>query len=182
MNSPDFHIYYWADIGVAAITYGIDIRRISIGNQEGVDGEALLEPITKFCDLNVGLDFYKALEVDNYATVLLSGSAASFIRVKDGRRHLQRCYGDAGLEMSFLREVWQCLQREPDRAAAIICGSLGEYDDGDVEATAARLWCRAVRMLRQPKQYDQLKRLACRLFEVKEMAGRDVRDLLTPND
>ena len=80
--------------------------------------------------------------------------------------------------MKFLREVWQCLQQEPDRAVAIICVSLGEYDDGDVEATARRLWTRAVRMLRQKEAYQQLKSLANRLMKVKQMTGEEVRQLI----
>ena len=125
MSYPDFHIYYWAGIGVVAVKYGIEVQRISIGDENGLGGEAVLEPIGKWCSLNVGLDYFKAMQVENYATALLAGSAASFIRVQDQRCHLKRSLGDAGLEMKFLREVWQCLQREPDRAVAIICGSLG---------------------------------------------------------
>ena len=86
--------------------------------------------------------------------------------------------GEAGLEMKFLREVWQCLQREPDRAVAIICGSLGEYDDGDIEATTRRLWHRAVRLLRQDVPYLQLKSLAKRLMTVKQMTGEEICRLL----
>jgi hypothetical protein len=177
MSAPDYHIYYWAGIGVVAVKYGIQIRRISIGT-DGVDGEAALEPIGKFCNLNVGQDFYRAIEVENYVTALLAGSAASFIRVQDQRCNLKRSYGDAGLELKFLHEVWQCIQREPDRAAAIIFGSLGAYDDGDVEATTQRLWHRAVRVLRQELHYDQLRALSKRLMEAKQMAGEEVRRLL----
>ena len=154
------------------------MQRISICDQNGVNGEAVLEPIGKWCSLNVGLDYFKAMQVENYATALLAGSAASFIRVQDHRCHLKRSLGDAGLEMKFLREVWQCLQREPDRAVSIICGSLGDYDDGDVEATTRRLWNRAVRVLRQKPQYEQLKLLAKRLMAVKQMDGEEVHRLL----
>ena len=41
MSSPDFHIYYWAGIGVSAIKYGIEVQRISIGDENGLDGEAV---------------------------------------------------------------------------------------------------------------------------------------------
>jgi hypothetical protein len=177
MSSPDFHFYYWAGIRVIAVKYGIEVQRISIGDQNGLNGEAVLEPVGKWCNLNVGLNYFKAMQVENYATTLLAG-AASFIRVQDQRCHLRRSFGDAGLEIKFLREVWQCLQREPDRAAAIICGSLGEYDDGDVEATARRLWTRAVRLLRQKVQYQQLKSLATQLMTVKQMTGEEVCRLL----
>jgi hypothetical protein len=178
MPSTDFHFYYWAGIAVVAVKYDIDVVQISIGDELGIDGEVQLEPIGKCCNLNVGLDFFQALEVENYATALLAGSAASFIRVQERRCHLKRSYGNAGLEMKFLREVWECLQREPDRAVAIICGSLGEYDDGDVQATTQRLWHRAVRVLRQEKHKQQLRLLATRLMEVKQMTGEEVRQLL----
>lgn len=174
MSSPDFHIYYWAGIGVSAIKYGIEVQRISIGDENGLDGEAVLEPIAKWCSLNVGLDYFKAMQVECYATTLLAGSAASFIRVQDQRCHLKRSLGDDGLEMKFLREVWQCLQREPDRAVAIICGSLGEYDDGDIEATTRLLWNRAVRLLRGDVAYQQLKSLANQLMTVKKMTGEEI--------
>jgi hypothetical protein len=174
MTTSDFHIYYWAGIGVSAVKYGIGIHRISIGDDHGLDGEAVLEPVGNWCDLNVGLDYFKAMQVENYISTLLAGSAASFIRVQDQRCHLKRSLGDAGLEMKFLREVWHCLQREPDRAVAIICGSLGAYDDGDVEATTQRLWHRAARLLRQPTHHQQLKCLAQRLSETRQMAGEDV--------
>ncbi len=81
------------------------MQRISIGDENGLDGEAILEPIGKWCNLNVGLDYLKAMQVENYATALLAGSAASFIRVQDQRCHLKRSLGDAGLEMKFLHEV-----------------------------------------------------------------------------
>ena len=80
--------------------------------------------------------------------------------------------------MKFLSEVWQCLQREPDRAVSIICGSLGEYDGGDIEATTRRLWNRAVRLLRQEATYQQLKSLANQLMTVKQMTGEEVYRLL----
>jgi hypothetical protein len=178
MSSPDFHVYYSAGIGVVAAKYGIEVQRISIGDENGLDGEVVLEPIGELCSLNVGLDYFKAMQVENYSTTLLAGSAASFIRVQDQRCHLKRSLGDAGLEMKFLREVWQCLQREPDRAVAIICGSLGAYDDGDIEATTRRLWNRAVRLLRQDVTYLHLKSLANQLATVKQMTGEELCRLL----
>ena len=176
MPAPDYRIH-WAGIGVIAHKYGIQIRRISIGN-DGVDGEAALEPIEKCCSVNVDEDFFRAIEIENYATALLAGSAASFIRVQDQRCHLKRSYGDAGLELKFLHEVRQCIQREPDRAAAIIFGSLGADDDGNVEATTQRLWHRAVRVLRQQVHYQQLRLLSTRLMVVKQMTGDEVLQLL----
>src|SRR4051812_17214431 len=140
MSSLDFHVYYWAGIGVVAVKNDIEVRRISIGDEKGLNGEAILQPLENRYSLNVGLNYFKAMQVEDYVTTLLAGSAASYIRVHDQRGHLKRSLGDTGLELRFLREVWQCLQREPDRAAAIICGCLGSYDDGDVEATALRLW------------------------------------------
>jgi hypothetical protein len=80
--------------------------------------------------------------------------------------------------MSYLREAWQCSQREPDRAIAIICGSLGAYDDGDVEATTRRLWDRAVRLLRAPTQHARLCLLAKELRSARRLSGKDVRRLL----
>ncbi len=120
------------------------------------------------------------MQVEDYATTLLAGSAASFLRVESQRCPLKRSLGDAGLEMRFLREVWQCLQREPDRAVSLICGSLGAFDDGDVEATTLRLWRRAIHLLRQEPQADQLKRLARRLSEVRHLSGDQVSRLLKP--
>jgi hypothetical protein len=159
MSFPDFHLYYRAGIGVA-LKHGIEVKRISMDDEIGLDGESILEPIGESRSMNVGLDHSKAMQVESYATTLLAGSAASFIRVQGQCCHLKRSFGDAGLEMKFLREVWQCLQREPDRAVAIICGSLGDYDDGDVEATTRRLWTGAVRILRHKTQYEHLKLLA----------------------
>ncbi len=178
MSSADFHVYYWAGIGVIANKYGIEVRRLSIGDQHGLNGEARLDPIGKWCSLDVGLNYFKAMQVENYVTTLLAGSAASYIRVQDQRSQIKRSFGEAGLESKFLREVWQCVQREPDRAVAIIAGSLGAYDDGDVEATTIRLWRRAVRIFRQQAQYEQLELLASELTRSRELNGDKIRDLL----
>jgi hypothetical protein len=118
------------------------------------------------------------MQVEDYATTLLAGSAASCIREQDRRCHLKRSLGDAGLELSYIRQVWQCLRREPDRAVSIICGSLGHYDDGDVEATTLRLWRRAVRVLRHDVQYQHLKTLVKKLLISKQMSGDEIYRLL----
>jgi len=170
----DYHAFYWAGIAVTAFKFGIKLQRLSIGDKDGLHGEAELEPVTEWCDLDVGMNSFKASAVEDYATTLLAGSAASFIRAQDERHHLKRSLGDAGLKMKFERQVWECVRREPDRAVALICGSLGSFDDGDVEATTQRLLERAVRTLRQPKQNQQLKRLAQKLLRVKLMTDRDI--------
>jgi hypothetical protein len=72
---------------------------------------------------------FKAAKVEDYATTLLAGSAASYIHVQDKRCRLKRSFGEAGLEMKFLRQLSQSVQREPDRAIAIIRGSLGVQSD-----------------------------------------------------
>jgi hypothetical protein len=61
MSSPDIHVYYWAGIGVVATTYGIEVQRISIGDGNCAIGEAILEPVAKWCNLSVGLDYFKAM-------------------------------------------------------------------------------------------------------------------------
>lgn len=108
----------------------------------------------------------------------MAGSAASFVRVQEKRCHLKRSFGDAGVELQFLRDVWQCFQREPDRAVGIIFGSLGAYDNGDVEATTKRLWHRAVRVLREKPHFQQLKLLAGQLEKLKQMSGEEILALL----
>jgi hypothetical protein len=174
MNSPNSQVYYWAGIGVVAFKYAIRVVRIAIDDADESRGEAVLEPIGRWRNPDVGMDYYKTMLVENYATALLAGSAASFIRTQDQRCDLKRSLGDAGLEERYLREVGQCRQRESDRAIAIIFGSLGAYDDGNVEATTRRLWHRAVRVLRQKEQYEQLKLLAKRLLEVKRMSWEEL--------
>jgi hypothetical protein len=167
------------ELGEERSKFGIEVRHISAGDEVGLDGEASLEPVTEWCDLDVGLNPFKAAAVEDYATTLLSGSAAAFIRVQDQRHLSKRSIDDAGLDLEFLRQVWQCLQPEPDRAIAIICGSLGSVDDGDVETTTRRLWHRAVRILRQRQYYWQLQRLARHLREVEKMSGTEVLQFLS---
>jgi hypothetical protein len=178
MAEQDFRAYYWAGIAVLAIKSDIEIECLDVGDANGLNGKAILEPISS-SDMDVGLNSWKARKVEDYVTTLLAGSAASFIRVLGRRGHLKRSLGDAGLEMRFLREVWQCFQPEPDRAMAIICGSLGKYDDGDAEATFKRLWHRAVRILRQPQHDQQIKLLAKHLLCVKRMTGEEVHRLIS---
>ena len=111
-------------------------------------------------------------------TALLAGSAASFLRAQEQRCQIKRSLGDAGLEMKFLREIWQCLQPEPDRAVAIVCGSLGKFDDGDAEATIRRLWHRAIRLLRQTAIRAKLDRLTRELERTGRLTGDKVERLL----
>jgi hypothetical protein len=170
----DEHGYYWAGITVVASHFEIRVRHLSLGDEYGLDGAATLEPVETWCHSDAGMNPFRTARVEDYATALLAGHAAVFIRDSDERCQLKKAYGQAGLEMKFLRRVWQCLQPEPDRAVALIVGFLGEYDDGDVEATAQRLWHRAARILRQPKRCKQLKVLAGELIQSIEMTEKDV--------
>ena len=72
MSSPGFDAYYWAGIGVVAVKYGIEVQRISVGDEYGLNGESILEPIEESC----GLNYFKAMRVENYATTLLAVSSA----------------------------------------------------------------------------------------------------------
>jgi hypothetical protein len=170
--------YYFAGIAVTAAKLGIRLERLSVGDQYGLNGEAKLEPLESWCDSDCGENPLLAAKVEDYATTLLSGCAASYLHVQQGRCHLKRTFGDAGLEERFLRQVWHALQPELDRAHAIIIGSLGNYDDGNAEATARRLWHRAVRILHQPVHNRQLKRLAGHLDKAKHLRREEILSLL----
>ena len=166
--------YYWAGIAVVASHFEIRVQHLSVGDEYCLDGSAMLEPLETWCDSDAGMNPFLMAKVEDYVTALLAGNAAAFIRESEERCQLKKSFGEGGLEMKFLRKVWQCLQPEPDRAAAIIVGFLGEYDDGDIEATVRRLWHRAVRILRQPKRHKQLKALADALCRTIEMTDEDV--------
>jgi hypothetical protein len=171
-------VFYFAGIGVIAHHFHIDVYKLSAGDKNGFAGKVLLEPIAKWCDLDVGLNPFKAAKVEEYATALLAGLAANYVCAEARRGQIKRSHGGAGLEMKYLREIWQSLQPEPDRAIAIIFGSLGKFDDGDAEATTRRLWHRAVRLLRQPKLHGQLNRLARELKEKGRMTHDEIDRLL----
>jgi hypothetical protein len=180
MEPADTNAYYWAGIGIVAVKFDVKFKSLSLGDLDGHDGCAILEPVGNYCDLDVGMDPFKASKVEDYATTLLAGSAASYIRARDKRCHLKRSLGEAGLEIKFLRQIWQSLHREPDRAIAIIFGSLGAFDDGDTEGTTRRLWHRAVCILQQQPYSDQLRRLARELTSLGELTGAEVHELLKP--
>jgi hypothetical protein len=166
--------YYFCGIAVTAAKFGIRLECLSIDDEYGLDAEAKLESLESWCDSDVGAMPFHIARIEDYVTTILAGSAASFIRAEDRRCRLKQSLGSAGLEQRFLRQVWQCLQPETDRAVAIICGSLGSVDDGDVEATTRRLWHRAVRILRQPTHHQQLKSLARHIAEVKRMTRSEI--------
>lgn len=178
MNRPEIQHYYYAGIAILAVHFGIELRELDLGDRDGLNGEAALEPIDQWCDTDVVYDGVKGSRVEDYVTTLLAGSAATFIRAESRRHHLLGSFGSAGLERKFLRQVWLCLQREPDRAAAIICGTLGKFDSGDVEATMMRLWHRSVRLLREPSRWKQVERLARQLVQTQRMTGDDVKQFL----
>jgi hypothetical protein len=175
MQKEDYQAYYWSGIAVCAARFSIGLKRLSLGDNCGLNGVAQLDAFDEWCGTDVGINPFTATRIENYVTALLAGSAAVFIRVQDARCHLKRSYGDAGLEAKFLREVWQCLQPESDRALSIVVAWLGAYDDGNAEATTRRLWHRAVRILRQPQHYQQLKTVAQSLTEMRQMTGEEVR-------
>jgi hypothetical protein len=85
MEPVGYRAYYWAGIGVAAVKFGVELESLSVGDGDGKDGHAILEPVGNFCDLDVGMNPFKAAKVEDYATTLLAGSAASYIRVQDQR-------------------------------------------------------------------------------------------------
>ena len=180
MTQSQLNAQYCAGIGVIAVKFGITVKRLWIGNEEGSLCDALLEPINISRVADADLDYFRTMQIEDYATALLAGSAANFIREQDQLCHLKRSFGDAGLEMRFLREIWQGERRKPDRAMAIICGFLEEYDDGDIEATAKRLWHRAVLILRRVPHCQQLKSLAQQLQRVKLINGDEIHHFLKP--
>jgi hypothetical protein len=172
--------YYWAGIGIVAAKLGIKIEYLTIGDFDGINGEAKLESLEQWCDASVDVHSFRAKRVEDYCTALLAGSAGRFICAESRRCHLKRTLGSAGLEEGFLRELYECVQCEPDRAMAIIVGSLGDFDDGDAKATTRRLWHRAIRILRQPMYNNWLKRLIWRLKQVREIDGIGILRLLEP--
>ena len=52
MQVHDFHAFYWAGIGVTAHKFGIRVHKLSLGDEYGLNGEASLEPISEWCDLD----------------------------------------------------------------------------------------------------------------------------------
>jgi hypothetical protein len=70
MEPIDLQAYYWAGIGVVALKFEVKLKSLSLGDMDGHDGRAILEPVGSFCDLDVGMDPFKAAKVENYATTL----------------------------------------------------------------------------------------------------------------
>lgn len=175
-NKPiqKFTAYYFSGIAVVARHFDIEVTELSIGDDAGLGGYAFLQPVSTWCSMGVEENPFAASAMEDYITTLLAGSAATFLKTMDERCQVKRSFGDAGLEMQFLREIWQGLQREPDRAISLIFGSLGHVDEGDIEATARRLWHRAIRILRQPKVNTKLQRLVRRIEDVRKMSGAQI--------
>jgi hypothetical protein len=177
MANADLRPYYLAGIGVAATKFGIGLKLLSL--QRGAAGSgAVLHPVRKWCKLDVSIDDFKILQLEEYIMTCLAGSAARCIRLEDLRGPLKQSLGNADLELEQLREMWQCSEPETDRAFALVFGSFGQIDDGDSDATLYRLWRRTLHLLRMPKHYDQLNRLARRLYDVTTMSGEEISTFL----
>ena len=87
MQNLDYHVYYWAGIGVIAFKFGIRLEWLSIGDEHGQGGRAVLEPLEDWCDPEDESHFYRVMQIEEYVTTLLAGSAASFVRVQNQRSH-----------------------------------------------------------------------------------------------
>jgi hypothetical protein len=170
--------YYQAGIGVLAVELDVGLRRLSVGYRHHETAEPTLEPLDVQSVRKGQLGSLEREQIEDYLTTCLAGSAAQFLYSLNRRCQLKQSFGAAGLEMKYLRRMWDCVEPETDRAFAIAFGLLGHVDDGDAEGTMLRLWQRAVTLLRQPPQREQLTRLAQHLRKVERMSGGEVHRFL----
>ena len=175
----DLKPYYQAGIGVVANKFGIEVKRLSLKVIRGQASGVVLQPVQKWCKLNVFTDDFKILLLEEYVMTCLAGSAARYIRLDDLRGPLKKSLGSAGLELEQLRKMWQCSDAETDRAFALVFGSMGQIDDGDTDATLLRLWRRTIGLLRNPAYYKQLNQLAMHLSQVKQMSASQIASYFT---
>jgi hypothetical protein len=178
MSLEEREAYYAAGIGVLAVKLDIRVLQLSIGYQHQWVSGPMLEPLEHLRMEDTAHCAGDQAEVENYLTAYLGGTAGVFVRLLTRRCHLQRSQGDAALHMKFLRRTLACDDPEVDRAFAIAFALLSRVDLGDTEATVWRLWQRAVELLRQSPQREQLDRLAKRLLEAGKMPGAEVVQLL----
>jgi hypothetical protein len=118
------------------------------------------------------------MRAENYVTVCLGGIAGELLYVLSRRTHFQRVQGDAIVYWKFWRRAMSCEDSQVDRAFAITFALLTKCDAADAECTLWRLMRRAVKLLRQSRQREQLNRLARRLREDGHLTGAQVLETL----
>jgi hypothetical protein len=116
--------------------------------------------------------------IEEYLLVCLSGDAARFICASTRRPQLRRSLEGAGPELKQLRQLWEGLEPESERALVIALGTLPVLDGGNPEASIYRLWKRAHRLLTENRQRTQIAGLALHLLHVRRMTGPEVEDFL----
>jgi hypothetical protein len=170
----ELEAYYQSGVAVIAALNGIGLRQLSIGfGSAGV----ILERLDQFCASSDGTEAEYIVDVEDYCVTCLAGLAGRAIRAETRRKRVGLC-DPAVLELKNVKAVLRCDEREPDRAFAIVFAALGEVDGGNSEGTVYRLYKRALRLLCQPPQTEQLNRLARHLLKVGRMTGDEVAEFL----
>jgi hypothetical protein len=166
--------FYLSGIATVAVLNGVEVRELALGfGSAGV----ILERIDQFCASSSGTECEYVSDVEDYCTACLAGLAGRAIRAETRRKRVGLC-DPAVLELKNVKAVLRCDEREPDRAFAIVFAALGEIDGGNSEGTVYRLYKRAHRLLCQPRQTEQLNRLARHLLQIGRMSGDEVQQFL----
>ena len=174
MNLTIREAYYNAGIGVLARKLNIGLRQLTIGFEHQYFSGPKLEGLQELSLADVAFSASGRQEIEDYLTVCLGGIAGEQIYVLANRRQLHWAQGDAAYLWKFWRRTQECGDPEVDRAFAIAMAYLRNYDLGDPNATVWRLWQRAVNLLQQLPQREQLDRLAKQLLFVGKLSGDEV--------
>lgn len=170
--------YRKAGVGVLAVKLEVRVLQLSIGFEHQWGSGPMLEPLEKLSAKDAAFSESGRMRVEDYVTSHLGGVAGELLYVLANRCHLRCSQGEEVIHWKFWRRTWECSDPEVDRAFAIAFAYLRNHDQGDAEASLWRLWHRAVELLRQIPQREQLDRLAKRLLEAGKLSGDQVARIL----
>jgi hypothetical protein len=177
---PDERLaFYQAGAAVAAYEYGIEVHRLALDGGGAAGPRPSLMRLDDWCKVTAETQQSCTEKVEDYVTTLLAASAGLCIGVERAMGFTRRCSGQARIEGGRLMAARRGEDPLSDKACYLAFLWLDHRDEGNTDATIARLWKRASDLLRRNPCNDRLLHLAEHLMERRELYSGELSCLFT---